>query len=69
MDRMVIELGLTMSYQLSYKKQIKEFADDLGTARIGGDINLGKRSSAIRMAELNADDSDKLTLKTSPGLG
>ena len=69
MDTVVIELGSTMSYQLSYKKQIKEFAGDLGDARIGGDINLGKRSSALRMAKLNEDDSDKLTLKTSPGLG
>ena len=69
MDRMAIELGPTMSYQLSYKKQIKEFADDLGTARIGKDLNISRGKSEVRRALLGQDDSDKLTFKTSPGLG
>jgi len=58
-----------MSYQLSYKKQIKEFADDLGTARIGKDLNISLGKSEVRRAMLGKDDSDQLTLKTSPGLG
>jgi hypothetical protein len=72
MDRMVIELGPTMKYQLDYKNQYaaadQAFAGDKGDARLGTSNN-SKTKSAIRMAELNADDSDKLTLKTSPGLG
>ena len=69
MDRMAIELGPTMSYQLSYKKQIKEFADDLGTARIGKDLNISQGKSAVRRAMLDQDDSSKLLLKPSAGLG
>ena len=69
MDRMAIELGPTMSYQLSYKKQIKEFADDLGTARIGKDLNISQVKSAVRRAMLDQDDSSKLLLKPSAGLG
>ena len=69
MDTVVIELGSTMSYQLSYKKQIKEFADDLGTARIGKDLNISQGKSAVRRAMLDQDDSSKLLLKPSAGLG